>query len=167
MSLAPLQVVARIFQLADPVRKGAADWLPLVAVVLGAVAATTEGAEGGGDEGTLIAIRVLSIAVLLAALARGAVGERNLFKAARAFPRLQEGGFYQPIKSFYSWWRLGWVVAFDIALLTAFGLAIFLCWWAWVLAVVAGFVFAVLEFRWRRPERKKRRKRPPATMAGS
>ena len=44
-SLQLSQVVARVLRLADPVRKGATDWLPLIAVVIGALAATEAGAE--------------------------------------------------------------------------------------------------------------------------
>lgn len=158
------QVVARVLRFADPVRKGAAEWLPLVAVAVGAVAATQQ-AGTHNDDKTLIAVRVLSIAVLLVAVARGGIGERELVKAAKAFPRVQKVSFYEPIKAFHAWPRLVWVAIFDAAVLTAFGMAIFLTWWGVVPAVVvAAFVFVLVQIHWRRPARDVARKRPPTVL---
>lgn len=164
-SLRLSQVVARVLRFADPVRKRAADWLPLAALVAGAAAAAR--AEASHGDTTLLVIRLLSIAVLLAALARGGVGEVKLFRAAKAFSRLQKGGYYEPIKAFFSWERLVWVAAFDVAVLACFGLAIFLTWWALFPAAVASLVYAVIEFRWRTPARAVARRRPQEATPGS
>jgi hypothetical protein len=158
-SLILSQVVARVLRFADPVRKSAVDWLPLAAVVVGAVAASREAGAGDGDQTSLIAIRIISIAVLFYALVRGAIGEVDFVRASRAFPRIQQGGLYAPIKAFYSWSRLWWVFTFDLAVLTAFGLAIFLSPWAVVPATVALVVYLFVEVRWRTPARRCVRKR--------
>ena len=151
-SLAVSQVVGRVVRYADPARKSATDWLPLAAVVLGAVAATREVEAGAND--TLVAIRLISIAVLCYALLRGAVGEVDLIRAAKAFPRLQQGGGYAAIKAFYSWSRIAWVFTFDLAVLVAFALAIFLSPWAALPAGLALLIYVVVEVRWRTPARR-------------
>jgi len=165
-SLQLQQVFTRVIRSADPGHtRGVADWFPLVALVVAAAAAA--GAEQSGNREMLIAIRALSIAVLVLALARGLVGEIYLVKAAAAFPRLQQGGFYQPIKAFQSWPHLRWVAAFDLAILTAFALAVFLKGLLCLLALlVAGLVGIVILLRWRRRLGPVRRKRPaqPTTV---
>jgi hypothetical protein len=160
-SLELKQVFTRVLRFADPSRtRGAADWLPLAALVAGTVAAT--GAQQSGNKQTLIAIRALSIAVLFLALVGGLIGEAYLVRAAKAFRRLQKCGFYEPIKAFQSWRHLRWLAAFDAAVLTAFGLGIFLKWqWSLVALVVAVLVGIVIMHRFRRPWREVRRTRPP------
>lgn len=156
------QVAARILQTADPVRQRAKDWLPIVAIVVGALAARqAETEDGGGD--SLTAIRLLSIAVLVAALVRGGAGEWRLLKAMRAWRRIQNAPHYGAIVRFYSHRRLVFVTAFDALVVCALALALFLEWWlAGAAALLALAVAACLEFVWRRPERKVRLTRPPA-----
>jgi len=161
------QVVLRVLRVADPVRKGAADWLPLAALLLGGVAAAGEKADTI-NETTANVARIIAICVLVYAVARGGVGERDLVKAARAFPRLQQDGYYEPLRRFHSWPRLAWVAVFDIAVLSAFGMAFFLVWpWVLVPIPVAVLIFVLVERKWRRPAREVARTRPSEGQSGN
>jgi hypothetical protein len=158
------QVFTRVLHSVDPSRtRGASDWVPLVALLAGIAAATQQ----SGNQQTVIAIRVLSIATLSLALVRGMIGEWYLVRAAKAFPRIQECEFYRGIKVFQSWRHLRLVAIFDIAVLAAFGLGVFLVWlWCLVSLGVAAVVGSVIWVRLRGPWIELRRKRPPEASAG-
>jgi hypothetical protein len=158
-SLEVHQVVTRVGRLAGPARRSAVDWLPLLAVIVGALAATQE-ANDSSTSATLTSLRVASIAILALALLRGLVGELRILRAAVAFRRVQEDAFYRPVKAFFSPARLRWVAAFDLALLAAFGWAIFLSWWAVVPAAFAVVAYALVEHRWRIAARRVMWRRP-------
>lgn len=135
-SLAFEQVLTRILRIANPVRTNATDWLPLLALIVGAIAGTA----AVGDFDTLDAVRALALAVLVSSLAIQLHGEYWItiaFKRWRpTYPTatltVQRKG--QPPKrmtvenNYYQCRRL-WVAAlFDLALIVSIGLLIY--WYA-------------------------------------
>ena len=122
-SLAVHQVLTRIFSLADPVKTEAKDWVPLIAIVIGATASATA-IKGFG---TLDVIRVLALAVLVVSVAIQLWGEYHIviaFNQWRHPPSWAKRD--KPIKDdYYSWWRLAVNALFDLAVIAAFGLLIF------------------------------------------
>jgi hypothetical protein len=150
-SLAFDQVFTRLARLAGPIREQATDWLPLLAVVAGAL--TT--AAYISDATTLDAVRILSLAVLAYSLAVQIYGEAAIVQAVRTWAKslgdetIEQRGI-KPQLRFYSWLRLCVAVLFDAAILTTFGLLLFE---AWDPALVAGGAVVVLalflEFGWR------------------
>jgi hypothetical protein len=141
-SLQVLQVFSRVLHFAGPVRAGVTDWLPVLAIVAGAVAAQ-QVESLGSSEPTLVAIRVVSIAVLGAALVWGAIGEVHLLKAMAAFKRVQSEPGYGAARRFHWWPRLLSVIGFDALLLVVFGMALFLLWPALLLVAIPTFTFAL------------------------
>ena len=165
-SLAVHQVLTRIFSLADPVKTEAKDWVPLIAIVIGATASATA-IKGFG---TLDVIRVLALAVLIVSVAIQLWGE---YRIVRAFNQWRNPPSWmkrdKPIKDdYYSWQRLAVNALFDLAVIAAFGLLIF--WqpipcpkatigaisippWLWTVAllgIVIGGLLLILQLRWRR-----------------
>jgi hypothetical protein len=158
------QVVSRVLRFADPIRTGVTDWLPIVAIVAGAISA--QQAESFGNEAALDAIRIASIAVLLATLVWGAIGEVYLVKAMHAFSRVKDSPFYAPARRFHSWPRLMSVAVIDILILVAFGMAVFLVWPGVLVSVIPlAIVIAANLWFWRIPAYAIWRKRPPGGIA--
>ena len=166
-SLAVHQVLTRIFSFADPVKTEAKDWVPLIAVVVGATASATA-IQGFG---TLDVIRVLALAVLVASVGIQFWGECRIVRAFSHWRRpptwtTKEGK--RRSNDFYSWKRLIVNAIFDLAVIAAFALVIFWqpiplpnvtiagttirpwLWTALLLGVVILSSLLILQFRWRR-----------------
>jgi hypothetical protein len=151
-SLAFTHVFTRLARVAGPVREQATDWLPLLAVVAGAL--TT--AKYGGQASTLDAIRILSLAVLTYALTRQAIGEAGIVRAVQTWAddldddEIERRGISAQL-DFYNWPRLFVALLFDVAVLAIFGFLLFQVWAGVAGAGAAAILLgALLERRWRR-----------------
>jgi hypothetical protein len=176
-SLAVHQVLTRIFSLADPVKTEAKDWVPLIAIVIGATASATA-IKGFG---TLDVIRMLALTVLVVSVAIQLWGEYQIviaFNQWRHPPSWVKRD--KPIKDdYYSWWRLAVNALFDLAVIAAFGLLIFwqpipspttIAPWLWTVAllvVVIGGLLLILQLRWRKRRKEYVNDRRLDTRLGS
>lgn len=133
-SLAAYQVVTRILSVANPVRTQAKDWLPVLAIVAGGLAATAT------DAATANAVRALSVIVLGAAVAWQFYGETHIVRAVASWKRIQDDQRYAPATALYRPPRLTATVVFDLALIALFAFAIFTLPATWI--VTAGVVAA-------------------------
>jgi hypothetical protein len=159
-SLAPGQFIARVLRVADPVRRQATDWIPLVAVVSGALTTT----DLVADATTLDAIRALSLAVLVVSLTQQVIGEIRIINATKSWGRLQRSAFYRPVARFYDWTRLVINLLFDGGALVLFGFVIYGTRLGWPIWTVGGAVLLILlislQLHWRRPLSQVQRRRP-------
>lgn len=153
------QVIARIVNLADPVRKEATDWLPVLAVVAGAATATFP----NNSDAVGVLIRTLAIVVVAAALLRQGLGELDLIRATKRWPRLQASRFHAPVARFYNWPRFGFAIVFDITVLALFGLAIITHCLALVALGVSVVLLLLIQIRWRRQRKAVEYKQDPET----
>lgn len=118
-SLAIPQVATRILSVANPVRTQAKDWLPLIALGVGAVAGAAQGLT------TAEAVRGTSVAVLLGAVSWQFYGELQIVWAIRGWSRVQGDPACKPLTALYSKPRLVVAAVLDAAAIVLFALLIF------------------------------------------
>lgn len=129
-TLATPQIAARLSSVAKPVRDQATDWLPIIALVAGGVAAAAT------DVKTVTAVRVIAIAVLVWSLGIQFAGEWKIVRAVQAWERLDRTREeHAAVLDFYGTWRMVLNAGFLIATVTAFGLGIFGQWTPFAAAV--------------------------------
>ena len=130
-TLATPQIAARLSSVAKPVRDQATDWLPIIALVAGSVAAAAT------EVTTLTAVRVIAIAVLVWSLAIQYAGELKIVRAVQAWSRLdpERDDEHAAVLDFYGFRRMKINAGFLAAAVTAFGLGIFGQWTPFAAAV--------------------------------
>lgn len=130
-TLATPQIAARLSSVAKPVRDQATDWLPIIALVAGGVAAAAT------DVKTVTAVRVIAIAVLVWSLGIQFAGELKIVRALQAWDRLDRTREeHAAVLDFYGFRRMWLNAGFLAAAVAAFGLGIFGQWPLFYAAVV-------------------------------
>jgi len=165
-SLATAQIGTRILHAINPVREGAANLLPYLALAAGGVAAFKASVS------TLTAVRVIAIGILVWTFAIQLVGEARIVQLVSSWPKLRQDSDqrarHRAVLRFYSWGRFAFNVAFLTAIVGAFGLGIFnerdLFVKAFAGACVLGLPLAVLSLQATREvsSRRAEQPRPPA-----